>query len=169
MKTARDVIATAAKLSASVQSTHDDLECGYALLLVNLNRNAPTVVLDANRIIGVQRANDFVAVAGKRFVNGVIENFVEQVVQSTRACVADVHSGPLAHRFEPFQHLNVFGSVGRSDLLGQRFLFGFEVVVQIWILIRIRLGIFRVFRVFFLCHFVEFFRPVERRVIVPFS
>ena len=50
---------------------------------------------------------DVVAVAGERLVDGVVDDLVDQVVQSARTGRADVHAGPLANRFESLENLDV--------------------------------------------------------------
>ena len=47
-----------------------------------------------------------VAVAGQRFVDGVIDDFVDQVVQAHFAGRADIHGGAQAHRLQTFQHFD---------------------------------------------------------------
>ena len=45
---------------------------------------------------------DFRAIAGQRFVDGVVDNFVDQVVKSVDARRADVHRGTLPNSLKPF-------------------------------------------------------------------
>ena len=51
------------------------------------------------------------AVAGHRFVDGVVHHFVDQVVQTVFADVANVHGGAFSYRFQSFQHLDVAGRI----------------------------------------------------------
>ena len=51
-----------------------------------------------------------VAVAGQGFVDGVIDHFVDQVMQSHFAGRADIHGGPQAHRLQAFQHFDTLES-----------------------------------------------------------
>ena len=61
---------------------------------------------------------DMGAVARQRFVNGVIHDFINAVMQPTIIRGANVHAGALANSFQAFQHLNlvfiVFFGHGRS-------------------------------------------------------
>ena len=47
-----------------------------------------------------------VAVAGQRFVDRVVDHFVDQVMQAHFAGRADVHGGAQAHRLQAFQHFD---------------------------------------------------------------
>jgi hypothetical protein len=41
-------------------------------------------------------------VAGQRFVDGVVDDLVDHVMQARAVVgVADIHAGPFAHRIEP--------------------------------------------------------------------
>ena len=52
-----------------------------------------------------------VAVAGERLVDGVVDDLVDEVVQTARAGRADVHAGALANRFESLEHLDLVRAV----------------------------------------------------------
>src|ERR1700687_336884 len=55
---------------------------------------------------------DVFAISRERLVDGVVQDFEHHVMQ-TRAVgrVADVHTGPLAHSLEAFEHLAAVGIV----------------------------------------------------------
>jgi hypothetical protein len=66
----------------------------------------------------VDRDVDFGAVPGQRFVDRVVHHLEHQVVQAGAVGgVADVHARAFAHRFQPFQNLNLCGAV-LFDLCG---------------------------------------------------
>jgi hypothetical protein len=46
---------------------------------------------------------DFVAVTGEGFVNTVIDDFVDKMMQPALGGIADVHGGTQANGFETFQ------------------------------------------------------------------
>ena len=51
--------------------------------------------------------DDFVAVAGQRFVDGVVHHLEHQVMQAGAVRgITDVHAGALAHSFQAFENLN---------------------------------------------------------------
>ena len=50
--------------------------------------------------------------AGERFVDGIVRNLEHHVVEARAVVgVADIHAGPLAHRVEAVQHLDLVGAV----------------------------------------------------------
>ena len=54
---------------------------------------------------------DFFGVAGESLVDGVVDDFVDQVVQAHLAGRADVHGGTQADGLEAFEDLDVFAGV----------------------------------------------------------
>ena len=54
---------------------------------------------------------DAVAGAGQRFVNRVIHDLIDQVMQGFQVGAANIHAGPPADSLEPFQDLNFFSAV----------------------------------------------------------
>ena len=51
------------------------------------------------------------AVAGQRFVDRVVDDLVNEVVQTALACGADVHPRALADCFQSLEHLDLSGGV----------------------------------------------------------
>jgi hypothetical protein len=50
--------------------------------------------------------------AGERFVDGVVDHFVDEVVETGRRGGADVHTGAFPDGFESFEDLDIPGVVG---------------------------------------------------------
>src|SRR5690606_6262574 len=65
------------------------------------------VVVDRDRVVGVDRDGDLGAVAGHRLVDRVVHDLVDEVVQTPRGRRADVHARPLPHGFQPLQDLDL--------------------------------------------------------------
>ena len=107
VQTAGDLIASAAELTARVQHGIDDLERGAPRLRLNVDRDTTAVINNGDGVALVDRHLDLRAVACERLVNGVIHNFVNEVVQAARGRGADVHARALAHRLKPFEHLDL--------------------------------------------------------------
>ncbi len=60
---------------------------------------------------------------GEGFVDRVVDDLVDEVVQAARAGGADVHAGPLADRLEAFEDLDVLcviGAISSRDLAVRR-------------------------------------------------
>ena len=107
VQTAGDLVASAAELAACVQHGVDDLERGTARLRLNVDRNAAAVIHNGDGVALVDRHLDLCAVARERLVDGVIHNFVNEVVQAAHRRRADVHARALAHRLQSFEHLDL--------------------------------------------------------------
>ena len=114
----RDLVTFAAELAAGMQHGQADLHGRTMQLGMNAHREAPAIVPDLAGAVLVQDDLDMGAVARQRFVNGVIHDLINAVMQPAVIRGADVHAGALANSFQAFQHLNlvfiVFFGHGRS-------------------------------------------------------
>src|SRR5256885_15631019 len=100
METATDLVATAAKLSARVQNGHHDFEGGKPRALMMLfYRNAAPVILDSHRAVGMDDDGDGVSIARHDFVNTVIDDFINEVVQAALVGCANIHARTHTYRF----------------------------------------------------------------------
>src|SRR6185295_17172675 len=61
--------------------------------------------------VGQQGDVDAGAVPGHRLVDRVVDDLVDQVVQTRRAGGSDVHAGPLTDRFETLENGDVLGGI----------------------------------------------------------
>ena len=105
MKPARKLVSVAVKLTAGMQYGENDLQRGDPHFRVNPAGDSLPVVLHRNRPVGQQRHVNLLTSARQRLVNGVIHNFVHQVMKPAQRGGADIHARAAAHRFQPFQHL----------------------------------------------------------------
>ena len=108
VQAARDLVAVLVELAAGVQLGQRNLgrrALGFVLVVhLHAGGNAAAVVGDADGVVRVDGDHDVVAVAGQRFVDGVVHHLKHQVVQAGAvARVADVHAGALAHGLQAFQ------------------------------------------------------------------
>ena len=107
VQTAGHFIAAAAEFSAGMQDGVDN-RCGRnAFLRVNADRNTTAVVGNPDDIAGQNIHGNFGTESGKRLVNGVVHNFIDQMMQSLRAGRTNVHTWPLPNCLQSFQHLNL--------------------------------------------------------------
>ena len=105
-----------------MQHREHDLSCALAFVRsrrIRIDRNAASVVIDTTPTIGHQRHPDTRAIAGHCFIDGVVDHFPNEVMQAGQTSGADVHAGPLAHRIESFEDLNVFCTVIGTGLVGR--------------------------------------------------
>ena len=70
------------------------------------------VVRHGHAPVFVQRDLDFLAKARHRFVDRVVDDFMDKVVQAPAVNGPDVHRGPFSDRLEALQHLDLLGVVG---------------------------------------------------------
>ena len=119
MQATRNLVRILVELATSMQHAHDDFR-GRTLglmLVVKLDPSWDTaaIVRNGNGVIGVDGHHDVVTMPGQGFVNRVIHDFKNHVVQaSSIGGVANVHPRPLANRFQTFQLLDAVLVVSRG-------------------------------------------------------
>jgi len=84
---------------------------------VHVDRDAAAVVVNGHRAVGVHDDLDVRAIAGESFVDAVVDDLVDQVVQAADARVADVHGGALADRVNAAEDRYGLGVVLGARLL----------------------------------------------------
>src|SRR5690606_24446766 len=123
VQAAGDLVGVLVELAAGVQFGHDDFRRAAVLLVVFMDGggDAAAIVRDRNAVVGMDRDDDVVAIACQGFVDGVVHDLEDHVVQARAVgSVADVHAGPLAYGFQALEHLDRIGAVagGRGGLGG---------------------------------------------------
>jgi hypothetical protein len=114
-----------------MQLGHDHFGGRYALA-VNIGRDAAAIVAHAARAVGIERDGDLLGEARQRFVDRIIDDLVDHVVEAGAVVgVADIHARTLAHGIEALEDLDrigaVVGDVGLAGRLGHA---GFESVAE---------------------------------------
>ena len=74
---------------------------------MRIDRDAAAIVGDRDEAVRLHLDFDPAGVAGQRLVHGIVDHLGEQVMQRLLVGAADIHAGTLAHRLQPFQHLDV--------------------------------------------------------------
>ena len=99
VQSARDFVRRRIELTSGVQRGQYNLRGWnlFAFVLHHIHWDTATVVDHRHRVIDVDGDFNFVSVARKRFVHGVVHHFVNEMVQSDVAGRADVHGGTFAH------------------------------------------------------------------------
>ena len=108
VQSARNFVGGGIELSAGVQHGHHHLRRGQPLA-VNIHligRNAAAVVDDGNGIVDVDGDVDAIGKSCQRFIDGVVDDFVNQVMQAHLAGRADIHRRTLAHRFHAAENFD---------------------------------------------------------------
>ncbi|MDR6304418.1 hypothetical protein GGQ85_002125 [Nitrobacter vulgaris] len=124
-----DLVGILIEFSAGVQLRHDDFSRGNAFTLVNVDGNAATVVAYGHRIVGVEDDLDGGGMSSQRFVDGVVDYFIDHMVQTGAVIgIADIHARPLAHGVEALENPDRFRAIfdwrdrfGIGNLLPGRF------------------------------------------------
>ena len=106
-----DGVGLPAELAAGVQGRHDRLDAGDSGSRVLVDGYPASVVLHPDRAILVQGDPDGGAVSGHELVHGVVDDFVDEVVQASLIGASDVHAGTAADSLHPFEHLDVCGGI----------------------------------------------------------
>jgi hypothetical protein len=78
---------------------------------MHIDRDTAAVVFHRNGAVNLDGHVNSAAVTGEMFVNRVIKNFKDHVVQTTFIRVADVHSGAFPNCFETFQLIDLSGII----------------------------------------------------------
>ena len=124
VQAARHLVGVLVELTSRVELGHDDLGGGDAFALVNLDRNAATVIVDRNGPVRVQDDINHVAIARERLVDGVVHHLIDHVMETrTVVGVADIHARPFAYGIKALQNFDGLGAVigsGFSLAFGSR-------------------------------------------------
>ena len=121
MQAARDLVAVLVELAAGMKLGQGDL-CGRSLGFVlvvefDAGRDAAPVVDDRDRIVGMDRDDDVVAVSRQRLVDRVVDDLEHHVVQARSVLgVTDVHPRSLAHGLQSLEDLDAAGAVVGSGV-----------------------------------------------------
>ena len=108
MQSAGNFVGRGVEFAASMQFGHDDLR-SRDLFAVNVHRihgDTAPVVDDSNRVVDVNSNFDLVRVTRERFVDGIVDYLVHQMVQPEFAGRANVHCRTLADGFHAAQHFD---------------------------------------------------------------
>jgi hypothetical protein len=91
---------------------HNDFGSRDAFALVDVGGNAAAVVAHGAGAVRIENDGHFLGEACKRLVDGVIDHFVDHVMQARAIVgVADIHARALTDGIEPLEHLDRFSVV----------------------------------------------------------
>ena len=100
------------EFAAGMQHREDHFQRAFLRRRMLVDRNAASIVFDRDRrSILVERDADVRREAVHRLVDGVVEDFPDEVVQTGRADAADIHAGPFADRLQTLENRDVFRGV----------------------------------------------------------
>jgi len=84
-----------------MKSCHDNFSGRFPSFLVYSDRNTPAVIDDCDSVIHMDRDIDLLTKSSESFVNTVVHNFVNQMMQSLRSSASNIHGRSLANSFQP--------------------------------------------------------------------
>jgi len=108
VESAGDLVGLVVEFAAGVKDGHDHFGRRLLFFRVHGHRDAATVVEDGHRVVHVDEDLDVLAEAGQGLIDGVVDDFVNQVMEALGAGASDVHRGPFPDRFEAFEDLDAF-------------------------------------------------------------
>ena len=115
VQTAGDLVVRSVKLAAGMELRQHDLDGWHAFACRQhhvVDRDATAVVRDRDRVVDVDRYFDALRVAGQRLVNRIIDDLVDEVMQTLLASRANVHCRTKPNSLEALEDRNVFACVG---------------------------------------------------------
>src|SRR2546423_1490738 len=97
VQTSRNLICVCVELAARVKLGHHDFSGAAFLLLMIINGDTAPVINDCDRIVQMDCDFNRVAVSCQSLVNGIVNDFVNEMMQAQIAGRANVHGGAIAH------------------------------------------------------------------------
>ena len=104
--------AVTAELAAGVELRQDDRQRGQSLLRHDVDRDTRAGVADRDRVVRMEGDVDALVTTREGLVDRVVDDLVDEVVETSRAGRADVHPGPQPDGLEALQDGDVFCGVG---------------------------------------------------------
>src|SRR5579862_9412280 len=74
---------------------------------MRIDGDAAPVVVDRDRVVGVDDYRDPIAIPTQRLIDRVVDDFEAEVVKAALRRGPDVHAGPLSNRFKTFENLDL--------------------------------------------------------------
>ena len=90
------------ELTPGVQFTHNQFQRTATCFMINIKRHTTAIITYCCTAIGIQRNIYRIGITGHSLVYGIINNFVNHMVQTRTALahVTDIHSGAFFNRFQ---------------------------------------------------------------------
>ena len=109
VQSAGDLVGILVELSAGMKLRHDHFGGRNTFVLVDVGRDAAAIVAHGAGAVRIERHGHFRRVASQRFVDRVVDDLVDHVVQAGPVVgVADIHARTLAHGIEALENLDRF-------------------------------------------------------------
>jgi hypothetical protein len=120
VQSAGHLVGVLVELAAGVQHRHRELDARDLLDGMIVDGDAAPVVLDLDGIVGVNDHRYAIGKTGERFIDGVVDDFVDEVMQPSLGRRADVHAWAFPNRLETLQYRDLTCAVlVRRGLVGR--------------------------------------------------
>ena len=100
VQTAGYLVSPAAEFAAGMKDRKNDFHRGTTGLVVDADGDPAAVIQYCDGIVRIDRNLDMIAETGQGFVNGVVNDFIDQMVQSAGCRRPDIHTGSFSDCFE---------------------------------------------------------------------
>ena len=110
VQSAGDLICVVVKFAACVKNGHYDFDRRFSLF-VHVNGNTASIVGNPDAVVGLNGDFHMAGKSCKRFVDTVIDRFIDQMMQTPFSGVADVHTRAFPHCFQTFEHRDLGGGI----------------------------------------------------------
>ena len=111
VQTAGNLVTAAAKLPARVEHRHNNFQRRLVHLRMHIHRNPAPFVAHRDRIVFFNGHLNDLAIARQRFVDRVVDDLVDEMVQPSAVRRTNVHPRTHTHRLQPFEHFDLLASV----------------------------------------------------------
>ncbi len=116
VKSSRHLVGVVVELASGMKDGQDDLGRRPVLFGMHPRGDPASVVLHRHRAIGVKDHLDGGAVSRQGFVDAVVHQLVDEVVEAVDACASDIHAGTDANGLETFENADLLFAVSVLDL-----------------------------------------------------
>ncbi len=111
VQTARNGIGALLEFAAGMEDGQRHFSCGFLLRGVHAGWDTPAVVDDGDTPVDVDRHLDRLTEPRHVFVDAVVDDFVDKVMQAVDSGAPDIHGRAFPHGIETFEDLNLIGVV----------------------------------------------------------
>ena len=102
VQTTGNFITAITKFTTSVENSHNNFNCRLTFFFHHINRNTTTIIAYGNTVISVDDYANVVTESSQSFVDTVIDNFINQMMQTTSRGTANIHCGSFTYCFQTF-------------------------------------------------------------------
>ncbi|KAF5032528.1 hypothetical protein DSECCO2_616350 [anaerobic digester metagenome] len=117
VKTPGNFIAPAAEFTAGMKYRQGHFHGRTAGLGLGIHRDTAAVIPHGDAVIFVNRNVNLGTITGQGFVDAVVDDFINKMMQAANTGITNVHAGTNANCLQPFQYLNLIGIIGRAVVI----------------------------------------------------